>query len=120
MRCSTVTPGKFATFCRSPVRRLNSVDFPEFGGPMIATTCGRTAGRAGGGAVATGQSVQLWQSLMARSPGKAFSMAPAETIAMRSLGAAQLRIHPRGRPAVPLQARCEPEPPYDRAENRVP
>ena len=39
MRCSTVTPGKFATFCRNPVRRLNSVDLPELGGPTIATTC---------------------------------------------------------------------------------
>src|SRR5208283_963784 len=36
-RCSTVTPGKFATFWRSPVNRLKSVDLPEFGGPTIAT-----------------------------------------------------------------------------------
>src|SRR3569832_733999 len=35
--CSTVTPGKFATFWRSPVRRLKRVVLPEFGGPMTAT-----------------------------------------------------------------------------------
>src|SRR5277367_528856 len=36
-RCSTVTPGKFATFWRRPVRRLKRVDLPEFGGPISAT-----------------------------------------------------------------------------------
>src|SRR5579871_2590469 len=52
MRCSTVTPGKFATFCRKPVSRLNSVDLPEFGGPTIATTCCLPE-VSGGGKVAT-------------------------------------------------------------------
>ena len=32
-------PGKFATFCRSPVSRLKRVDLPEFGGPTSATVC---------------------------------------------------------------------------------
>src|SRR5580704_4925326 len=117
MRCSTVTPGKFATFCRSPVRRLNSVDFPEFGGPMIATTCGRTAGRAGSGAVATAQPPQVWQSLMAQYPGRFFSTAPAESIEQRFHAAAQLQIHPRDRRAVLLPERYEPEPLYDREGN---
>src|SRR5712692_7496788 len=62
MRCSTVTPGKFATFCRNPVRRLNNVDLPEFGGPTMATTCFFVSASAGGGLmVITGP---LWQSLM--------------------------------------------------------
>ena len=37
MWCSTVTPGKLATFWRNPVRRLKRVVFPEFGGPTSAT-----------------------------------------------------------------------------------
>src|SRR5436190_1273916 len=60
VRCSTVTPGKFATFWRRPVSRLNKVDLPELGGPTIATTC-RRVGVGGVGSVATGQA---WQSLM--------------------------------------------------------
>src|SRR6266545_1123841 len=40
VRCSTVTPGKFATFCRRPVSRLKRVDLPEFGGPTMAITLG--------------------------------------------------------------------------------
>ena len=40
VRCSTVTPGKLATFWRRPVSRLKRVDLPELGGPMIATTAG--------------------------------------------------------------------------------
>src|ERR1035437_10707596 len=35
--CSTVTPGKLATFWRSPVRRLKRVVLPELGGPTSAT-----------------------------------------------------------------------------------
>src|ERR1700675_1898657 len=61
MRCSTVTPGKFATFWRRPVSRLNSVDLPEFGGPTIATICRRVGIAGGGGRVAT---EQPWQSLI--------------------------------------------------------
>jgi hypothetical protein len=37
MRCSTVTPGKLATFWRRPVKRLKRVDLPEFGGPISTT-----------------------------------------------------------------------------------
>ena len=58
--CSTVTPGKLATFCRRPVRRLNSVDFPEFGGPTRATVC-REFGLGGG---TRGAIEQLSQSLI--------------------------------------------------------
>src|SRR6476646_8588913 len=61
MRCSTVTPGKFATFWRRPVRRLKSVDLPELGGPTIATMCRRVSMAGGGGRVAT---EQPWQSLI--------------------------------------------------------
>src|SRR6476646_6133881 len=61
MRCSTVTPGKFATFWRRPVRRLKSVDLPELGGPTIATMCRRGYMAGGGGRVAT---EQPWQSLI--------------------------------------------------------
>src|SRR5262245_44328801 len=54
MRCSTVTPGKLATFWRKPVRRLKKVDLPQFGGPTMATRltfpecreCGEMAGAA--------------------------------------------------------------------------
>src|ERR1035441_10051811 len=120
MRCSTVTPGKFATFWRRPVRRLNSVDFPEFGGPMIATTWGRTVWRVGGGAVATAHPAQLGQSLMALMPGGAFSTADGELIVMRSRAGARLRIHLRDIRAVLILARFEPEPPCGRGENRVP
>ena len=56
--CSTVTPGKFATFWRSPVRRLKSVVLPELGGPTSATV--RTA--AGRGSCATAEPPQPWQS----------------------------------------------------------
>src|SRR5271165_5338014 len=58
IRCSTVTPGKLATFCRNPVSRLNKVDFPEFGGPTMATIC-RRAWICGSVIVAAGQP---WQS----------------------------------------------------------
>src|SRR5580704_6951756 len=61
MRCSTVTPGKFATFWRRPVSRLKRVDLPELGGPTIATMCRRADIAGGGGRVATGQP---WQSLI--------------------------------------------------------
>src|ERR1700722_12446782 len=63
MRCSTVTPGKFATFWRSPVSRLNSVDLPELGGPTMATTCCLPE-VTGGGRVAT---AGPWQSSIRRS-----------------------------------------------------
>ncbi len=43
--CSTVTPGKLATFWRSPVRRLKRVVLPELGGPTSATV--RTAAGRG-------------------------------------------------------------------------
>ena len=51
--CSTVTPGKLATFWRIPVSRLKSVVLPEFGGPTSATVFGAMAG--GGKTVAAGQ-----------------------------------------------------------------
>src|SRR5258708_5651144 len=108
-RCSTVTPGKLATFWRRPVRRLNSVDLPEFGGPMMATTCGGAAGRAGDNAVATAQPSQLWHSLIARTYCRTLSMAAAELIALRSRAGELSRIHPRGRHAAPRRERCEPE-----------
>ena len=57
--CSTVTPGKFATFWRSPVRRLNRVVLPELGGPTSATV--RTA--AGRGISTTAVLPQPWQLL---------------------------------------------------------
>src|SRR3954452_5572709 len=57
--CSTVTPGKFATFCRSPVRRLKRVVLPELGGPTRATD--RTA--AGRVIWATAELPHPWQSL---------------------------------------------------------
>src|SRR5581483_7396028 len=68
MRCSTVTPGKLATFCRRPVNRLNSVDLPEFGGPTMATMMGRSlAGRGGrmdGLGRRAGRGASPWQLLM--------------------------------------------------------
>jgi len=54
-RCSTVTPGKLATFWWRPVRRLKRVDLPEFGGPISTTVrsspCrgGAVGGTKGGG-----------------------------------------------------------------------
>src|SRR5512143_1335627 len=65
MRCSTVTPGKFATFWRRPVSRLNRVDLPELGGPTMATMCRRVSIAGGGGRVAT---EQPWQSLIKPEP----------------------------------------------------
>src|SRR3954469_17510986 len=62
MCCSTVTPGKLATFWRRPVNRLKRVDFPEFGGPTNATVW-REAGLAGGGGNDDPME-QLWQSLI--------------------------------------------------------
>ena len=53
--CSTVTPGKLATFWRSPVRRLKSVVLPELGGPTSATV--RTA--AGRASCATGSTTAI-------------------------------------------------------------
>src|SRR5207302_11308555 len=99
-RCSTVTPGKFATFWRRPVRRLNRVDFPEFGGPMMATTWERVDLESLGGAVATAQLPQLWQSLMASGPSHLFSLAGAKSNAMPFRVAELLPIHPRDRRAV--------------------
>jgi hypothetical protein len=60
----TVTPGKFATFWRRPVRRLKSVDFPEFGGPTIATV--RVSAAGGPGASRT-RTELAWQSLIGAS-----------------------------------------------------
>ena len=54
VRCSTVTPGKLATFWRMPVRRLKRVDFPEFGGPTIATVRVPAGGREDGSETADG------------------------------------------------------------------
>src|ERR1035437_10402281 len=60
-RSSTVTPGKFATFCRRPVRRLKSVDLPEFGGPTRATRRGaRDRGVKGGGGRSVGRGGRPW------------------------------------------------------------
>src|SRR5580704_9179324 len=121
MRCSTVTPGKFATFWRSPVRRLNKVDFPEFGGPMMATTCERVALASFGGSAATAQLPQLWQSLMASE----FSLRLCWKAGVR-LGALQFRgeellpIHRLDRRAALRRARCGREPRHGRARNRVP
>ena len=63
MRCSTVTPGKFATFWRRPVSRLNRVDLPELGGPTIATMCRRVGIAGGGGRVRDGATVAIAHNL---------------------------------------------------------
>src|SRR5262245_26700754 len=63
-RCSTVTPGKLATFWWRPVSRLKSVDFPELGGPTTAMTAG--AGPLIGN-VAVAVLPHSWQSLMGTS-----------------------------------------------------
>ena len=66
--CSTVTPGKLATFWRKPVRRLKSVVLPELGGPMTATVL--TAALGSGATAAGPQPAQLSHSLMPSSkPG---------------------------------------------------
>ena len=82
MRCSTVTPGKFATFWRRPVSRLNRVDLPELGGPTIATMCRRVGIAGGGGRVATGQS---WQSLIKSLHPKYFTDADRRISSPRGL-----------------------------------
>jgi hypothetical protein len=91
MRCSTVTPGKFATFCRRPVSRLNSVDLPELGGPTTATTC-RRVGMLGGGKIAAGHP---WQSpiLFQDEPHSGF----AAQRDFRSIDAKHARIAARRR-----------------------
>ena len=58
--CSTVTPGKFATFWRSPVSRLKRVVFPELGGPIRATAVGAALPR---GISTTAAAPQELQSL---------------------------------------------------------
>src|ERR1039457_1164073 len=93
---STVTPGKLATFCRRPVRRLKSVDLPEFGGPTSATTCGVADCARNGGKAAAGHSAQSWQALM-RGPRDWRVEGPdAGTIALRSPGAGRSQSHRRG------------------------
>src|ERR1044071_5933189 len=62
--CSTVTPGKLATFWRSPVRRLNSVVLPEFGGPITATVFTAAEGLENSRAAAGPQLWQFAQSLI--------------------------------------------------------
>src|SRR3954447_24107726 len=46
--CSTVTPGKFATFWWSPVSLLNRVVLPQLGGPTKATVLGLLGDGSGG------------------------------------------------------------------------
>src|SRR5580700_583922 len=69
--CSTVTPGKFATFWRSPVRRLKSVVLPEFGGPTSATAVRVPAKRVGSATAVPPQFAQPWHSLTSSSIGPA-------------------------------------------------
>src|SRR5215472_8509208 len=62
--CSTVTPGKFATFWRRPVIRLKRVVLPLFGGPITATRGERAEGLSFSGGVRTGApALHPWQSL---------------------------------------------------------
>src|ERR1700722_17620073 len=68
--CSTVTPGKFATFWRRPVRRLNRVVLPEFGGPTSAMETCEAAVRGGSATAVPPQFAQPWHSLTV------FSIAP--------------------------------------------
>src|ERR1700693_3267024 len=120
IRCSTVTPGKFATFWRRPGRRLNKVDFPEFGGPMMATTCERVALESLGGGAATAQFPQLWQSLMASDFSQRLWKVGAKLSAPRFRGEELLRIHRLDSHAVLRRARCGRELRHGRARNRVP
>src|SRR5579875_980886 len=100
MRCSTVTPGKLATFWRRPVRRLNRVDLPELGGPTMATIMGRSPAGAGGAREGLGskpeRGVPGWQLLMKarrnRSPDGG-----GYRDEWRSHRARPLRSHPRER-----------------------
>ena len=79
--CSTVTPGKLATFWRSPVSRLKRVVLPELGGPTTATV--RTA--AGRGSSATAALPQPWQSLHSLSMSSADGLAfPAWQVCERT------------------------------------
>src|SRR5712691_6536958 len=110
-RCSTVTPGKLATFCRSPVSRLNRVDFPELGGPMIAITAPGAA-LVGLGAVRTA-GPHPWQSLMPVPVG-------AISHGMRFPAAARTPIHPRDTRADLLPAPKERPQLQLRAENPAP
>src|SRR6266851_5469519 len=92
MRCSTVTPGKLATFWRIPVSRLNSVDLPELGGPIMATTAGAAPFDGGGSTDTAGP--HPWQSLMfhPHEPG-------ATSVAMPSPAVRRIPIRPRDRRA---------------------
>ena len=65
--CSTVTPGKFATFCRSPVSLLKSVVLPELGGPITATVLMAPAGAVNSTTAAVPQLWQLLHSLISSS-----------------------------------------------------
>src|SRR5258708_3933221 len=112
MRCSTVTPGKLATFWRKPVSLLKSVDFPEFGGPTIATTWGVADWAWNGCRDAAGHSPQSWQALM-RCPAGGLT-------APQSHGAGRFRNHRRERRAGRLPERCAPELRGLQAETQVP
>ena len=56
--CSTVTPGKLATFWRRPVSLLNRVVLPQLGGPTRATVLGFLVAGAGGSKTAALQPLQ--------------------------------------------------------------
>lgn len=110
MRCSTVTPGKFATFWRNPVSLLNSVDFPELGGPTMATICRRAGAAAGGGRVAVDAP---WQSSI-RPSTNGGSNASLSRALMR------LPIRPREIPSDRLPARRARTSPSGREEIQAP
>src|SRR5579884_1126959 len=122
IRCSTVTPGKLATFCRRPVKRLKRVDLPEFGGPTIATTwgfvpdCGPPSSSSVESVVAP-----VWQSLMrlCRSPQAAAHFYGHEG-EMQSHDGVLLRSRPRGTRADHRPEHCAREQPRVQAESRAP
>src|SRR5438105_9608591 len=121
MRCSTVTPGKFATFCRRPVMRLNSVDLPELGGPIIATTCARVVVFFDfGGAVATAHPPQLWQSLMASISCRCHCWPVLGSSAMLSRAATPLPIHPLDKHGARLRELAALEPQHVRGGSQAP
>src|SRR5579863_1841231 len=98
MRCSTVTPGKFATFCRRPVSRLKRVDLPELGGPTMATMIGRSLAGAGGAIEGLGKrparGAPEWQLLMRARSGRIPDRGAHRDV-LPYHHAAQLRTHPR-------------------------
>ena len=90
--CSTVTPGKLATFWRSPVRRLKRVVFPEFGGPMSATALGAVLDRGSSMTAAEPHELQSLHPLTGSSGRRAPDLQSSRSLAaQRNFGPIHLK-----------------------------